>query len=413
MKTICAAALVWALASAASASQTAPVLRLEEAVSIALRSHDPAAEQFEAKAKALENRAVAEAQLPDPTARVGLANFPVDTLAFDQEPMTQIQAGLRQEFPQGDTLELKGERRRAEAAGERARRVLTLRMIERETRLAWLDSYYWTEAQGYIRQSRTAVDELINSLSAAFASGLMTSQDVLRAELELALLDDKLAEFQRQEATARAELSRYVGGASDRPMPADLPHLPAPPSIGVLEDELIDHPAAHIRDATILTQDIDVEIAEEAYKPAWALEGGYGLRGGGRADFASIGVSVSIPLFTGLRQDKVRSAEIKERGAAELARSAELLDLRRELGRAYADWTGLQARIDLYDRAVTVRAEETAEASITAYGGGNADFPEMIRSQLAELDAELARLKLRVDQAKAWAAIDYLAGGAP
>lgn len=413
MKIIYGAALVWALASAASASETAPPLRLEEAVSIALRSHDPAAEQFAAKAEALESRAIAEAQLPDPTARVGLANFPVDTLAFDQEPMTQIQAGLRQEFPKGDTLEFKGERRRAEAAGERARRALTLLMIERETRLAWLDRYYWAEAQGYIRQSREAVDELIDSLSAAFASGLMTSQDVLRAELELALLDDKLAEFQRQEATARAGLSRYIGPASDRPMPADLPHLPALPSIGALENELVDHPAAHVRDAAILTQDIDIEIAEEAYKPAWALEGGYGLRGGGRADFASIGVSMSIPLFTDKRQDKIRSAEIKERGAAELARSAELLDLRRELGRAYADWNGLQARIDLYDRAVTVRAEETAKASITAYGGGNADFPELIRSQLAELDAELARLKLRVDQAKAWAAIDYLAGGAP
>ena len=137
------------------------------------------------------------------------------------------------------------------------------------------------------------------------------------------------------------------------------------------------------------------------------------LRGGGRPDFASVGVSVSIPLFGDKRQDKNLSAEIKERGAAELARSAELLDLRRDLGRAYANWTGLQARIDLYDRAVTVRAKETAEASITAYGGGNADFPELIRSQLAELDVELNRLELRVNQAKVWAELDYLTGGAP
>ncbi|MBA4801356.1 MAG: TolC family protein [Euryhalocaulis sp.] len=407
------AALAWALAGAAPAAEPAPPLRLEDAVAMALSARDPAAERFEAKAEALEDRAVAEAQLPDPTARVGLANFPVDTLAFEQEPMTQIQAGLRQEFPKGDTLTFKGERRRAEAGGERARKALALRKIERETRLAWLDRYYWTQSQDYIRQSREAVDELIDSLSAAFASGLMTSQDVLRAELELALLDDRLAELRRQEAAAQAVLARYVGEASARPMPAALPAFADPPSLEIMETALADHPAARVKDAEVLAQSIDTEIAEEAYKPSWALEGGYGLRGGGRADFASVGVSVSIPLFTGKRQDKRLSAEIKERSAAELARSAELLDLRRDLGRAYADWTGLQARIDLYDQAVTVRAGETAEASIAAYGGGNADFPELIRSQLAELDAELNRLKLRVDQAKAWAELDYLTGGAP
>ena len=113
------AALAWALAGAAPAAEPAPPLRLEDAVAMALSARDPAAERFEAKAEALEDRAVAEAQLPDPTARVGLANFPVDTLAFEQEPMTQIQAGLRQEFPKGDTMTFKGERRRAEAGGVR------------------------------------------------------------------------------------------------------------------------------------------------------------------------------------------------------------------------------------------------------------------------------------------------------
>ena len=82
----------------------------------------------------------------------------------------------------------------------------------------------------------------------------------------------------------------------------------------------------------------------------------------------------------------------------------------RRFWRAYADWTQLERRVSLYDDAVIKRANETADASISAYGGGLADFPELIRSQLAELDAELKRLELRIERAKAWARLSYLAG---
>jgi outer membrane protein TolC len=99
-----------------------------------------------------------------------------------------------------------------------------------------------------------------------------------------------------------------------------------------------------------------------------------------------------------------------DRGAARLDRAARLLDLRRDLERANADWLLLGERVELYGAAVIGRARETASASISTYANGRTDFPEMIRSQLAQLEVELKRVKLRTERGKAWARLDYFVG---
>jgi outer membrane protein TolC len=385
-------------------------LSLAEAVQIALLAEDPSVQGFDERAAALQDRAVAEAQLPDPMARLAVANLPLDSFDFAQEPMTQLQLGLRQEFPSGNTLGLNGVRRQAQAEEQLARKRLALRRIELAVSTAWFDRFYFEQAKGVVAESHSAVLELLQALGASFATGNLTSQDILRTELELSLLDDSLIEIERSSATAQADLARYIGAAANRPLPDMLPDLRDPPSFGEIEAALASHPELVGHDAMIAVEEADVQLAEEAYKPSWALEAGYGLRGGRRADFATLGVSVSIPLVPGRRQDRYLDAAVKERGAARLDRGATLLDLHRDLERAYADWTHLNERVELYRDATLARATETAEASITTYANRLTDFSELIRSQLAELDTELKYLELRTAQAKAWAVLNYLAG---
>lgn len=385
-------------------------LRLEEAVEIAVTVEDPAYARFEARASAQEDRAVSDSQLPDPMLRTTLANVPTDSFALDQEPMTQIQVGLRQEIPRGSTLRINRERREGEAEIERMRRAATIRKVELAVRLAWFDKFYASNAQAIVEESRTAVSDLIDALSASYAQGKLTSQDVLRAELELSLLDDKLAELDQRRAVAEAELSRYIGVDASRPAPEEMPALSPPGTVEEIEARLVRHPVVGVNDAMIGVEETGVALAKQAYKPAWAIEGGYGARGANRADLASVGVSLTIPIFTGKRQDRALSASRKEKSAAELDRATTLLGLQRDLIRAYADWTQLERRVQLYDDAVVKRASETADASVSAYGGGLTDFPELIRAQLAELDAELNRFELQIARAKAWARLSYLAG---
>ncbi len=87
-------------------------LSLADAERIALGA-DPGVARFRALADGLRERAVADAQLPDPKLKLGLMNFPTDTFDRTQEPMTQVQVGAVQAFPRGDSLALSGQRTRA------------------------------------------------------------------------------------------------------------------------------------------------------------------------------------------------------------------------------------------------------------------------------------------------------------
>lgn len=404
-----AAALLLAVA-ASGLSAEPPPLTLDEAVATALAAEDPEFERFTARAEALENRAVADAQLPDPKITGQVANVPTDSFEFDQDGMTQaVRVGLRQEFPAGKTLKVRGAQRRAEAEAERARREAALRDVELATRTAWLDLAYQSRAIRILTRSREAINKQIDSLASRFATGRMHAQDVLRTELELALLDDRLVEHQRLADVAREALARYIGRDAFRPLPEIFPAFAEPRALTALEKRLVDHPQVRVADARVEAAEIGIELAEQAYKPAFALEGGYGLRTD-RPDLASIGITLSLPLFTDKRQDRQRAAAVHQRGARDLDRDALVLDLRRQLEQELANWRRLNQRIELYRHAVSNRARETAEASITTYANSQTDFAELIRSQLAELDVELKHAELETRAAKAWALLAWLTG---
>ena len=386
-------------------------IELDEAVAIALGANDPTVTRFNERAEALDERAIADSQLPDPQLRVGLANFPVDTFDFEQEAMTQVQVGMRQSFPRGKTRSKTREKRYAEAEGERAAGRLQELQIALDTRSIWLELYYWYGARETVAESREAVAELVEVIEASFATGVNSNQDLLRAELELSLLDDRAVEVERQIEALTADLARLIGeGPAQRDLPTAFPSLPELSLRQGIEDRLATHPSVTIENARIDVTSRDIDIARQEYKPGFSLDLGYGGRGGNRADFASAMIVFDVPLFTKDRQDRRVSAARKNRSAARMDRAAKLLELKKMLDRTYAHWDRLGERVELFERVVVNRATANADAALDGYQNQGADFAELIRSRLAALDTELKLRRLRVDRAQAQSQLLFLTG---
>ena len=113
-------------------------LSLNEAENLAIE-RDAKLSEIHLKSEALQEGSVAAGTLPDPKLKFGLMNFPTDTFERDQEPMTQIQLGVTQMFPSGDTLQLKSERMLDNAKGESARAAVQQRNVLQQIRTSWLD----------------------------------------------------------------------------------------------------------------------------------------------------------------------------------------------------------------------------------------------------------------------------------
>lgn len=383
---------------------------MNEAVSIALGRQDPTVIGPRERATALGEKAVSEGQLPDPTMQLRMLNMPIDTFNFTQEPNTQAQIGLRQQFPPGQTLTIKRQRRLAEARQQDARAVLRELEITLDTRVNWLELYYWIGALRKINESKRAVSELVSVAKAIFASGRNNTQDVLRAELELDLLGDRLIEAKRRQETIRADLSRFIGQAAQRQLTNSFPSLPLPQAEDVVRNRFVSHPSVLVEDARIEARERDIDLAEQQYKPKFSVDMNYGYRGGNRSDFLTGTIGLSLPIFPHNRQDRDTASAFHQRFAALMDRDARLLELNKQLKRTYADWRQLGRRVSLYNQAVLKRATDTTKASLTAYRAGVSDFAELIRSRLALLRAELMLLRLRVDRARAQARLLFLAG---
>lgn len=385
-------------------------LSLAEAVLIAEQSEDPSIARWQAQAGSLEHAGEAADTLPDPVVRVGIANLPLRDLDHNREAMTQTQIGVRQAMPRGTTRDLQRARQFARAEGARAMGDLERRLIIRAVRVAWLEAYYWERAGELTRARREEIRQLSEVATALFASGGGNSHDVIRVDLETALLDARLIEIERQSGTARAQLARYIGaGPGDRALLQNLPQLPVLPAAHAAVEVLSLHPAVVSRNARIEASQRDIDLALDEYRPRWSLDAGYGVRDS-RSDVASVGVSVQMPIFSRRRQDEGVASARDARSAEELARQALLLDLRRELDENWIRYERLSETAQAYETDVLGRARETANAVLAAYENEQADFAELVRSELALLDIELTLIRTRVDALQAQSRILFLTG---
>ena len=385
-------------------------LTMPETVTIALGANDPSVALLEQEALAYEDRAIADSQLPDPTLRAQIANFPLSSFDYNREPMTQLKFGISQKLPKGQTLSLTRDKRNAQAQAVRAQKTLRERQIVLQARLAWLELYYWREARRLTLESQQKVSELGGVAETVYASGRSSLQDVLRIELETTALGTKLIDIDRKADIARANLERLLGRFNGaRELATNFPILPTIRAEGAIRDRLTAHPSMRVFDARIETRSRDVDIAAEQYKPGLSFDAQYGLRDS-RSDFGSIGVSVTLPLFSKKNKDYALSAARRMKASQTLGRDAQVLELERSLRREWAQYTRLGQRIALYETDVLDRARETRDAAMIAYGNKQADFSELVRAELAVLDIELTLVRLRIDRVKAGANLLYLSG---
>lgn len=394
----------------------AETLDLPTALALA-RDHDVTVPGLQADAHALSEQAVANRQLPDPKLKLGLMSLPTDTFSRSQEPMTQMQVGVVQAFPPGDTLALRGQRTEAMARAVTESASARALQVERDVRLAYLELYYQLEAGHIVRDTRHTFAELLDVTRSHYAAGRKNQQDVLGASVELALLDDRLARIETDTERARASLAELVGTEPARqPLARTFPTLPTPPPLAELDARLRVHPDMRARTEMVNASQLAVDEARQRYRPGWSLDITYGDRSGSnadgsdRADFLSAMVMVDLPLFRDKRQDRTLAARHQEVTATSLKREARYLQLKKELASQYAQWQHSRERLLRFRITVLPEAQQAAAASLSAYQSGVTDFSGLIRARLLELDSQLKTLRLRIDHARAQAQLLYLAG---
>lgn len=407
IRVLLATLLVLAITSSARA---ADLLEFEQAIDLAqARSRQLPAQ--DAGTAAARDMAVAAGQLPDPTLKMGLNNWPVngpDRFSVGQDFMTMRSIGVSQEFTRDAKLKARSARYESQAQASEASRRLLLANLQRDTAIAWLNLHYQEQLRSVLRTQRDEARLQIAAADAAYRGGKGSQADTFMARSSVALLDDRLAQADRQVVTATTQLARWIGDAARQPL-GPLPAMDAIPFNPDKLHEVLDH---HPELAVLAKQEdlarADADIARANRQTDWSADLMYSQRGSAYSNMVSINVSIPLQWDQRNRQDRELSAKL---AMAEQARQ-EFEEAKRshaaEVQAMAQEWQSDLSRQKHYDATLIPLAASRTRAALATYRGGNGSLGSVLDARLGEIDTRLERVRLEMDAARLWAQLTYL-----
>ena len=203
----------------------ADVLTFQEALRIAAERSSKLVAR-DAAAQAARDMAVAAGQLPDPTLKLGLNNLPVngpDAWSVTSDFMTMRSIALSQELTREAKRKARADRFEREADVAAAGRTLALAALQRDTALAWLDRHYQERLRETLIAQRDEANLQVEAADVAYRSARGSQADVFAARTSVALIEDRIAQVDRQIAIAIGQLARWVGPMAQLPLAAPPP----------------------------------------------------------------------------------------------------------------------------------------------------------------------------------------------
>lgn len=375
-------------------------LTVEQAVSTAISSN-PGLAEMQARYMAVSEIPSQASTLPDPVITFGAMNFPTDSWERDQEPMTQLQVGISQEFPYPGKLDLKEEAAEFDVLAA-SHMVDEMRLkLASNIRKRWWQLFYLDRAIETVNSSQDLLKQFIEVAKTKYETGKGLQQDVLLAQLELSKLIDKeiqIESMRRQHAIQLNTMMDISPNSSVR-LPRGINN-----SLPSIQDESELYHLAEIRrpllkqkESNVLASEARLKLSKRNEYPDFNVAVNYGFRsgdnpmpmGGERSDFMSVMVGVKVPLYSGRKQTKSirqKSSELQKSRYAFLDEKGRILA---EISSAVTDFNRAKAQLALFDTGIVPQARQTVQSMLAGYQVSKVDFLNLVRSQITLLNYEL------------------------
>lgn len=385
-------------------------LTLADAVDLAVRQA-PDLSARQSRVEAAEALVIPAGRLPDPQLIAGVENLPsngADAWSLERDFMTMRKIGLMQSFPSRAKRHSEQDSARAMLSLAQSQMTQSRLEITQSVGQAWALRYAAEISLKTLQDLRPELALQVDLARAALASGGASASDALSAQAAVAELDDRVLDAQREAADARAELTRWIGDAANRPLgaPPAFRLLPAgdPELLGALHH----HAALLVYDAQIATARSEIAVARAGKHPDWSAELDYARRGPRFSDMVSLQFAVSLPLFSSTRQDPMIRAKRASVRELEANKEDALRRHTAEITTMLSDWHGAKDRVELYETERLPLARQRSELALVGLKAGRM----ALRQALAVLSDELAIEHAYAEQlktlGKTWAYLHFL-----
>jgi outer membrane protein TolC len=364
---------------------------------------------------AAEELQTAAGQSADPVLRFGFDNVPVtgpNRFNINNDFMTMTRVGVMQEFTRSAKRRLRSERASLSVAMAQANHDMTLATVQRETALAWFNSYYSQQQYDLMAQQLASMREAIVAAESAYAQGRGSSTEALAVRGMAGQVEDQFADTGNRMRTARIGLARWIGDAAQRPLTArpaiDTLPLHAHQDVTQLEAQLKEHPDILLLDRQLEVAQTEAQLARAERQSDWSVEVSYGRRGPQFDDMISLGVSIPLQLNRDGRQNREFGSRLATASAAKAQRDDMYREHVAEVRSLLDAWNTTRERHSRYQTELLPLAQDRIVAAEAAYRGGKSNLQEVIAAHRNRIDVSLQSLQLESEVARLWAELSFL-----
>jgi outer membrane protein TolC len=234
---------------------------------------------------------------------------------------------------------------------------------------------------------------------------------VLRAQLEISALRERITILRRDRAIAVAAVNAVVGGAPDTPLTAVPLAFEAPPPLLALQRLSADHnPQIRRDDQQIAIGERSLAVAGKEVLPDFGINVTTQRNVGGMPWMYGIDVMATVPVFQKRKQRPMVTEATAMIGAARNMRERTRVEAEAELAAASANADAARELMTLYTDSILPQARLAVESSIAAYQSGAVDFLTLLESITSVRTYDLAYQQQRAEYVHALSRIEPLTG---
>jgi outer membrane protein TolC len=296
---------------------------------------------------------------------------------------------------------------RAETS-QRASEVADLeRRIAFEVRSLYARLYAIDQEQKALDAGRELADLLAATAQSRYASGGGEQESLLKAQLQVTRLEERMEDHHAERRAMVAELNRWL----DRPGEAPFGVIAALPA-GAAPPATFDSSRVRLARAAVTTAERRLATARLDLKPDFTPAGSFATRGP-RGPVLALSLGVELPFWKREKQEPlIRAAEANLEASRQDLRAAEA-EIRAETARLASEWSRADLQIVRYREGIVPQSSATFDAARSSYLAGRGDFSNLVEDFNLWLEARVQLARREADRYAAWAALEELTGGAP
>jgi outer membrane protein TolC len=377
--------------TAGSQSPT-PAATLQKLIHEALRKN-PDIHSARANYEARTHRPSQVSAPPDPMVGFNyMGNFIPPFTEQRNDPSSFRQIMVTQDIPYPGKLRLRGEVAGREASAEWWNYETTRRSVIADVKVAYYGLIAVQKAIEITLKDKDLLDRLEKIAEAQYRVGKGIQQDVLRAQVEISAVEQRLEVLRQQEKTAEVRINTLLFRDPEKPLAvaAEFKKASFPYTLDELyEAALKNGPELNREEQMISRNQYALRLANKDYYPDFSVGFAYQQRSSGLPDMYGLAFNVNIPIWYKKKQREGIAEATLDLRSAEKARDNARTSLFFDVKQEYLAAKTSSDLSELYGRALVPQSTLALDSSIASYEVGKVDFLSMLTNFRSILDYEI------------------------